>query len=102
MENKNDDDNNNDIYFIIEKEINLGNYIENKLGPTNYELNGIVFFHKIRNKYVSLCCSPVDYKWYFYDDEKVELINYDDFMEKEYENKLYYQPCILLYKNVKN
>ena len=100
LENKLND--NDTVNFIIEKKINLGNYIENKLGPLKYELNGVVFFIKNRKKYVSLCCSPVDNRWYLYDDEKVELTDYEIFLQKEYDNGLNYLPCILLYKSSKN
>ena len=100
LENKDDDDNN--VNFIIEKNINLGNFIENNMGPSKYEINGIVFLHKIRKKYISLCLSPVDKKWYLYDDERVELADYDNFIRQEYNNTVNYQPYILLYKNAKS
>ena len=100
LDNNTDDEEYDDINFIIEKEINLGKFIENKKSPMNYEINGIVFKDKKRNKYVSLCLSPVDFNWYFCDDEKVELIDYDNFLEQSaYNNNISLQPCILLYKN---
>ena len=103
LEDKNeDDDEYKNINFILEKKINIGNYIENKYGPSIYELNGIVLFNKKRKKYVTLSISPVDYKWYLYNDDKVEQFDYDDFMEYIYKNNIEYQPRTLLYKNVRN
>ncbi len=72
------------------------------MGPSKYEINGIVFLHKIRKKYISLCLSPVDSKWYLYDDERVELADYDNFIRQEYNNTVNYQPYILLYKNARS
>ena len=100
LENK--DRENDDVNFILEKHINLGNFIENKIGPSKYDLNGIVFLNKIKKKYISLCLSPVDNRWYLYDDEKVELTDYDNFIQQENNNTLNYQPFILLYKNSRN
>lgn len=100
LENK--DRENDDVNFILEKHINLGNFIENKIGPSKYDLNGIVFLNKIKKKYISLCLSPVDSRWYLYDDEKVELTDYDNFIQQENNNTLNYQPFILLYKNSRN
>ena len=86
----------NNINFIIEREINLEKYIENNNSPTNYELTGMVFKDIKKNKYKAFCKSPADKKWYLYDDEKVKLTAYDEFM-KEYESTINYKPCILLY-----
>jgi ubiquitin C-terminal hydrolase len=100
LENK--DRENDDVNFILEKHVNLGNFIENKIGPSKYDLNGIVFLNKIKKKFISLCLSPVDSRWYLYDDEKVELTDYDNFIQQENNNTLNYQPFILLYKNSRN
>ena len=97
-----DNDEYNNINFVVEKKINLRNFIENKLGPSIYELNGMVLLNKNENKYETLCISPVDYKWYLYDDDKVKQFDYDDFMEYIYKNELDYQPRILLYKSNRN
>ena len=104
LENNTDDSDFDNVNFILEKNINLGKFVENKLGPLNYEITGIVFLDKYRNKYFTLCCSPVDFNWYLYEDEKVTLENYNSFMQKTYNNGVKYEPCILLYKNrnVKN
>ena len=91
----------NNIKLIIEQNINLQKYIENKFSPKNYELNGIVFFDLIKKKYNTFCISPVDKKWYLYDDDKVKLVDYNNFMnliDKDI-NKMY-KPHILLYKGI--
>ena len=93
------------IKFILEKEINLEKYIENKQSPGKYVLNGLVFFDKRKQKYNALCHSYIDNNWYLYDDENVTLNknNVDriikDFNSKE--NKIYI-PNILLYINKNN
>ena len=99
LENNTDDSDYDNVNFILEKKINLGKFVENKQGPLNYEITGIVFLDKYRNKYFTLCCSPVDFNWYLYEDEKVTLENYDNFMLKTYNKDFKYKPCILLYKN---
>ena len=93
------------IKFILEKEINLEKYIENKQSPGKYILNGLVFFNIRKQKYNALCHSYIDNNWYLYDDENVTLNknNVDriikDFNSKE--NKIYI-PNILLYINKNN
>ena len=87
------------IKFIVEQKINLDKYIENKGSPRNYELHGIVFFDKKDNKYKALCISPVDKQWYIYDDEEVNLVNYDDFISK-YNEETSYMPSILVYNGL--
>ena len=87
---------NKNINFIIEPRINLEKFIENKTTPTKYELNGIVFFDLIKNKYNALCISPVDKRWYLFDDKNVDLFDFNDF------NNFYVKgggcvPRILLY-----
>ena len=69
---------------------------ENKTTPTKYELNGIVFFDLNKNKYNALCISPVDKRWYLFDDKNVDLFDFNDF------NNFYVKgggcvPRILLY-----
>ena len=91
--------------FILEKEINLEKYIENRQSPTKYILNGIVFFDMRKQKYNALCNSYIDNNWYLFDDENVTLNknNIDriikDFNSKE---KKIYRPNILLYISQKN
>jgi ubiquitin C-terminal hydrolase len=87
---------NKNINFIIEPRINLEKFIENKTTPTKYELNGIVFFDLNKNKYNALCISPVDKRWYLFDDKNVDLFDFNDF------NNFYVKgggcvPRILLY-----
>ena len=87
---------NKNINFIIEQKINLDEFKENKTVPLIYKLNGVVFFDTNKNKYNVICVSPFDKKWYLYDDEKVEVLKFGDFVRScgGYKN---YRPCILLY-----
>ena len=87
---------NKNINFIIEPRINLEKFIENKTTPTKYELNGIVFFDLNKNKYNALCISPVDKRWYLFDDKNVDLFDFNDFNNFYVKNKKYI-PRILLY-----
>ena len=87
---------NQNINFIIEQKIKLDKFIENKNVPLNYELNGIVYFDLNKNKYNAFCASPVDKRWYLYDDENVNLIDFENFINI-YNTSKKYQPFILLY-----
>ena len=87
-----------DIPFIVEKNVNINQFLENKNSPYNYELQGIVSITKnVSNKYVCFGKSPVDNHWYFYNDENVGSINEKDI----FNNNQVYIPCILLYKSCK-
>ena len=48
------------------------------------------------NRYVCFGNSTIDNKWYLYNDENVNNIDFDNF--KNYQT---YIPCILLYKSSK-
>ena len=89
---------NEDINFEIEQEINLDEFIENKVSPLIYELNGIVFYDVSRNKYNALCLSSIDKAWYLFDDKNVMLFNFDKFIYLHNINKIF-RICILSYNN---
>ena len=89
---------NEDINFDIEQEINLNEFILNKISPLIYELNGVVFFDASKNKYNALCLSPIDKAWYLFDDEDVMLFDFDKFLYLYNINKIY-RICILSYNN---
>ena len=61
------------INFILEKEINLEQFIEDEKAPKKYVLNGIVFFDVAKKKYNALCTLFKDKNWYLYDDENVSF-----------------------------
>ena len=93
------------INFILEKEINLQKFFGNgrqRQIPTKYALSGIVFFDKNKKKYNSLCISCIDNNWYLYDDEQVSLYNnFDSFInEVNFGKNKIYMPNILLYINI--
>ena len=93
---------NNNINFILEKRINLEKFVESKNKiPTSYELNGILFLDRKKNKYNALCVSPIDKNWYLYDDENVQMINISNFLNLVNNNKnTTYLLCILLYNGI--
>ena len=86
------------ISFSLEKTINIGDFIENKKAPFKYRLIGITSISLIDKKYVSWCKSPVNGKWYFFNDEKVEPIKLVKIIELNNNNN--YIPCILIYKDI--
>jgi ubiquitin carboxyl-terminal hydrolase 2/21/ubiquitin carboxyl-terminal hydrolase 8 len=92
---------NNELFnipFALEKSINLGDFIENKKAPFNYGLTGIASISLKDKKYVSWCKSPVNNKWYFFNDEKIQCIKLDSIIELNNNNN--YIPCILVYKDI--
>ena len=89
--------NNNHIPFIVEEQINLGNFIIKQNTPIQYGLTGIVSFNLQEQKYVSYCQSPIDKNWYLYNDEKVNLVCCQDILKNKNWNDI---PCILYYKPI--
>ena len=91
----------NDFSFVLERKINLGKYIENKNGPTNFILNGIVYWDKNKNKYQAFSASPVDKNWYLCDDENVTSTDVNNFIDI-FNKNLCYKPFILVYHYLNN
>jgi len=85
------------IPLIIEDQLDLDGFIENKETPTKYELIGIVSILIKDEKYVSMCKSPIDNNWYNYNDEEIQKIEHKKVIElcNNYEM---YSPCIVIYK----
>ena len=85
------------IKFLIEENIDISQFLENKKSFSKYELIGIVSISMKDNyKYVCFGKSPADKKWYLYNDEKVNDI--DIGTVTYYNNNSDYVPCILLYQ----
>lgn len=85
------------IEFKLEQNININvNQFENK-----FELIGIVSICLEKNKYVAFSKSPIDHQWYFYNDKKVDLIEFDSVLNNNNNVKLYI-PFILFYHSEKN
>jgi ubiquitin C-terminal hydrolase len=87
------------IPFSIEEKLNIdGKYFSNN-SSQRYELFGIVSIFLEAKKFVAFCKSFIDKKWYFYNDEKVNELNFDAIrMNTEVNKKLI--PCILFYKKI--
>ena len=99
LDRKNLDQNYMNIAFNINEQLNLNNFIENKGSPTNYQLIGVLSFYINENKYISFCMSPVDKKWYVYNDEKVEHTNINSIIQlHNFGSK--FIPCLLVYKSI--
>ena len=85
------------IPLIIEDQLDLDEFIENKDTPTKYELIGIVSILIKDKKYVSMCKSPIDNNWYYYNDEEIEKIEHKKLIEL-CNNYNMYSSCIVIYK----
>ena len=85
------------IKFLIEENIDISQFLENKKSFSKYELIGIVSISMKDNyKYVCFGKSPADKKWYLYNDEKVDDIDIGTVIYCN--NNSDYVPCILLYQ----
>jgi len=84
----------NNIHFIVDEKIDLSNFIMKQDTPMKYRLTGIVSFNLKEEKYVSYCESPIDSNWYWYNDEKVNLVFCKDILSNNNDNDI---PCILYY-----
>lgn len=86
------------IEFIIEKKINLKDYIECKNTPLMFELVSIISIDLKEKKYVAFSKSQIDNKWYLYSDENVQFIEDDSVLQNNNNINLYI-PCMLFYKS---
>ena len=91
------DENTSHIPFKVEDKINLRGFIIKENIPVQYGLTGIVSFNLQEQKYISYCQSPIDSNWYLYNDEKVNLVLYEDILKNKNGNDI---PCILYYKSI--
>ena len=87
----------NHIPFIVDGKIDLSNFIIRQNTPMQYRLTGIVSFNLKEKKYVSYCESPIDSNWYWYNDEKVNLVFCKDILNNINDKDI---PCILYYKSI--
>ena len=91
-----DKDNDSQIKFDFYEEINLYKYIQTNNFGYIYKLFGIVSeLDNIKKKFVSYCKSPINYSWYKYDDDKVEIVN--NFKNEIIDSS---NPCILFYQKL--
>ena len=84
------------IPFYIQDKITIDSFQENR---KEYELIGIISIYLDQNKYVSSCKSPVDCKWYFYNDEYIGSADFNIIIKNHNENKQFI-PCLLVYKSI--
>ena len=99
LDRKNLDKNLINIPFLIDYNIDINNFVENKNVPTKYQLTGIISFYQKENKYISFCMSPVDKNWYKYNDEEIEPTTIKKVLI-EHNNFNLFIPCILVYKSI--
>ena len=63
------------VNFSFPLNISIDKYVTEKTNNTNYELIGVITHHGplsgIANNFVAYCKSPIDNKWYFYNDAVV-------------------------------
>ena len=88
------------IPYNIEGKINLVDFVEFNDSPTKYELIGVISTTLKMDDYiyVSFCKSPIDKKWYYYDNEIVEQTEYELLITMN--DGCQYIPHILLYKSL--
>ena len=84
------------IPFKLEQEIDISKLLDNPQSYKKFELIGVVSISTAENKkYVCFGRSPVNYKWYLYNDENVNDIDEYQVIDSNQS----YIPCILLYKS---
>ena len=90
------------IKLNIDEKIDLSNFIEEEKSPKKYKLIGIISIFLQEQRYINFCESPVDKKWYYYNNEKkVEEINIETILKNINENeKNEYIPTTLIYKAI--
>ena len=87
------------IKFEFYKDLNVQQYVDYPGHGFNYQLIGVVVSLEKPGKeknFIAFCKSPIDQKWYKYDDMKVTLVSN---VNEEIFNS---NPSILFYQNVKN
>ena len=90
------------IKFNIDEKIDLNNFIENDHSPKKYRLIGIISIYLKEKRYVNFCQSPIDKKWYFYNNEKkVEDVNLEEELKEDNKEENEFIPTILVYKECK-
>lgn len=85
------------VNFILEEEIDLNKFVEDKNSPKKYELIGMVAIAKDKN-YNSFIKSIEDKHWYFFYNESVKQCEIDEI--KSYLKKKQLIPTILIYKDL--
>ena len=87
------------IKFNLEEKIELSSFIEESRSPKKYHLMGIISIFLPEKRYVNFSESPVDKKWYYYNNEKkVEDINLEEVLQRHNKDGNEYIPTILIYK----
>ena len=92
----------NKIHIKIEENIDLSQFIEIKIDSfTKYTLHGLILFDTEKLEYLAYCVSPIDSKWYKYNNGSIEQIQPSDLnnFRNFYDYKLY--PAILFYRHLK-
>ena len=90
------------IKFNLEEKIDLKNFIEEEHSPKKYRLIGIISIYLKEKRYVNFCESPIDKKWYFYNNEKkVEDINLEQVLNVHNKDDNVFIPTILVYKEIR-
>ena len=84
----------NQIKFDLYENITLNNYLENNKDNSCYDLRGIVAYNLQNGKYIAFCKSPIDQRWYKYNDDYVCLM--DNNIISEINSSFF--PCVLFYQ----
>ena len=86
------------VKFILEENINLNKFIEDKKAVNKFELFGIISICVNNKKYNCFCKSFTDNQWYYYYDEKVMQVNINQIEMENCDG--HFIPNILFYKAI--
>ena len=86
------------IKIKIDEQIDISEFIKGNQPNVQYNLRGFVVVNyksNIEKEYKAFCCSPIDQKWYMYENDGKSIIKIE---KNDYLNSNNLFPVILLYK----
>ena len=92
----------NKIHIKIEENIDLSQFTKIKIDSfIKYTLHGLILFDTEKLEYLAYCVSPIDSKWYKYNNSSIEQIQPSDLNNfRNFEDYKIY-PAILFYRHLK-
>ena len=94
-----DDMKNNKISIQIDQDIDISDLVEDKRSYKKYTLHELILYNIEKKEYFAYCVSPIDSKWYEYNDENIRQVEFNYFIDLiNYKNV----PVILFYRHLEN
>ena len=90
------------VGYNIDEFIDLSNFVEFKLDIAQFFLNGVIVHLGPSGEsghFIAYCCSPIDNKWYCYNDSIVTLCNQENIVGQIASKGI---PYLLFYRKCKN